>query len=116
MSRNYAIFLLTVSIVINVLLGYFLYYRFYVKVDDKNYLYNEIATKEKKIIDLNNSINLKDIVIDSLLSINTKIEIKNPQLREKIKISKNDEKNIHTRISNIDDATLIRELSNETFE
>lgn len=117
MTLNYAKFLLSVSFVLNMFLGYYFFYsETHKESEDKSYLYDEITNKEKNIVSLRNSIKIKDIKIDSLLSLNTKIEVKSSDLREKIKISKKDEKDIHTRITNIDDATLIRELSNEEFE
>lgn len=118
MNSNYLKFLLSVSVCLNLFLGYYFVYTFFFKKiennDDK--LNNIITEKEAKIEQLD-KINLeKQLLIDSLEIEINKTNGKTTVVEEKIKQNKEDEKNIkirRDRVNNDDDAALIRELSNQ---
>jgi len=114
MSNSYLKFLLSVAFCLNLFLGYYFVYTFFFKKEENND--DLISQKEAKIQELDKINKEKQILIDSLQTQIDKTEQNTIVIKEKIKDNKNEEKNIKTRINNMDDATLIRELSNEQFE
>jgi hypothetical protein len=118
MTSNYLKFLLTVSFCLNLFLGYYLIYNFFIKKQEINNDYI-IKEKELKIEELDKINKEKELVIDSLENVIVKTEKNSLTLKEKIKENKKDEKVVKTRrvrINNSDDAALLSELSAEEFE
>ena len=114
MTNNYLKFLLSITFCLNLFLGYYFVYTFFFKKEENND--DLISQKEAKIQELDKINKEKQILIDSLQTQIDKTEQNTIVIKEKIKDNKNEEKNIKTRINNMDDATLIRELTNEQFE
>jgi septal ring factor EnvC (AmiA/AmiB activator) len=115
MSSNYLKFLLTVCLCLNLFLGYYFIYNFFLKKQENNDD-NTIKEKELKIEQLDKINKEKQLLIDSLQIEINKTDEKSIAVEEKIKQNKNDEKNIkirRNRVNNDDDAALIRELSEQ---
>jgi hypothetical protein len=118
MTSNYLKFLITLSFCLNLFLGYYFIYNFFLKKQEINNDYI-IKEKELKIEELDKINKEKQCLIDSLQIEINKTGEKSIAVEEKIKQNKNDEKIIkirRDRVNNDDDNALIRELSEQQID
>ena len=112
MSNNYLKFLLSIAFCLNLFLGYYFVYDFFIKKENNDDEYKTLLTdKENKIESLDKVNKKNQKIIDSLNTENTKNETKVLVIRNKIKQNKKDEQIIRDNINNMDADSVYRELS-----